>query len=267
MWGVMLDTATEDPKELRATASLSTHVWQGLQAGVAAGQWAAVVAHLPLDPHWSSPILSQAITSHLPAFLAYFFLLLFLFNVFCQFRIPPFLCVLTFLSLLSDLCGLFLLFLFCLGIVLRTFTSLYVGRCWCSLEKLTITQALFVTWSDSLWNSVCKQVLLWFKSSDCNGKEHTSPQSYSLWKVIWRHSKTFNKHCSPTPHPVLIFPSFFSLAVFTPVLQYDHTCNGVVFTFLCSLNQQQVYVLLASLHTLEHHQHMSTFIAHILLIA
>lgn len=139
----MLDTATEDHKELRSTASPSTRVRQGLQAEAAAGQRAAAIAHLRLDPHWSSLVLSQAITSHLPAFLSKSLLLLF--NVFCHLRIPLFLCVLTFLSLLSDLCGLFLLFLFCLGIVLRTFTSLFVARCWCSLEKLTITQALFLT--------------------------------------------------------------------------------------------------------------------------
>ena len=106
-------------------------------------------------------------------------------------------------------------------------------------------------------------VLRWFKSSDCNWKEPTSPSLIHYGKSHSNIQRLFNKYCNPTPYPVLIFPTFFFLAVFTPVLLCDHICNGVIFMFLCSLNQQKFHILLTSLHVVKH-QHISAFIAHML---
>lgn len=188
----------------------------------------------------SSPFLSQASTPHLPASLSFFFFVLF--RVFCLFRISlflfPFFFVFWLSSPLLDLCALFLLFSLCLGIVLGTFASLYVGRCWRPPEKPAFIWALFLTWNDSLWHSIYKY---WADSNPeiATGRNPPPPTLIHYEKPHNSTQRLFNKHRNPVPHPVLIFPTFFSWAVFTPVLLYDYTRNDVVFTFLCSLNHSR----------------------------
>lgn len=218
------------------------------------------------SPLVSSPFLSQASTAHLPAFLS-FFLFCLVFSAFLGFSLslPLFLCVLTFLSPFRSLCSFPSVF------TLSWYCSRYFRFfiCWQVLASpreanLYLGIIFNLKW---LFMAQYMQVLGWFKSRDCNWTEPTSPYSYSLWKKPHNSiQRLFNKHCNPVPHPVLIFPTFFSLAVFTPVLLYDYTRNDVVFIFLCSLNQQQVCILLSSLYAVNH-QYMSAFVVHILVAA
>ena len=115
-----------------------------------------------------------------------------------------------------------------------TFTSSCVCRCCCPPEKLTVTWALFLNWSDFLPHSSMR-ALGWFKSVIV-AETNPPPPFYSLWKIAQQCLKTFKMS---TVIRDSFFLAFFSLAVYTPVL---HTIkhNVVFFAFLSSLSQQHL---------------------------